>query len=409
VSHDAVRRANLSNLLRMVHTSGVVSRAELTARTGLNRSTVADLVRELSQRGLVAEGSPLATGAPGRPSPSVTVRTDGIYVLALDVKVDSVAAATVSLGGHRLASKRVAHPRSRRDISTVLDALAGLGTELMEELPDTQRLVGIGVSIVGLVPRSDAMVEVTPNLGWSDVPLAEALRARLRRRVPIVVSNDGDAGALGERVHGVARGIDDLLYVSGEVGIGGGIIAGGRALGGAVGHAGEIGHTLVDPQGEPCRCGARGCWETVIGEAALLRRAGLPEDGGQRAVSQLRGAALRGDDAALAAMEAVGRWLGLGLAGLVNVLNPQLIVLGGLHGEFHRFLAVSAAEELERNSLVARGSPTEIVPAMFGVDSSLIGAAEDALQPLLRDPMTWPSWNAGDTSPDGFTGAISVG
>lgn len=408
LSHDAVRRANLSNVLRMVHTSGVVSRAELTARTALNRSTVADLVRELSSRGLVSEGDPLATGTPGRPSPSVTVRTDRAYVLALDVKVDSIAAATISLGGHTLRSKRVDRPRARAGVAEVVDDLAALGRELMTDLPRRQRLVGIGVAIVGPVRRSDGVVRVTPNLGWTDVPLAEELRARLRRRVPIVVSNDGDAGALGERVHGVARGVDDLLYVSGEVGIGGGIIAGGQALGGAVGYAGEIGHTTVEPNGVRCRCGDRGCWETVIGEAAVLRFAGRAEDGGQQALTEVREAAAAGEHAALEAMEQVGRWLGIGLAGLVNVLNPRLIVLGGLHGELHPFIAEVASEELQARSLVARSSPVDIVPTMFGVDSSLMGAAEDALQPLLRDPMTWPSWSRGDRSPSGFTHALSL-
>lgn len=392
----------------MVHTSGVVSRAMLTMRTGLNRSTVADLVRELGERGLVAEGDPLATGTPGRPSPSVTVRTDRVYVLALDIKVDSIAAATVGLGGHRLQSKRINRSRKRMGVTEVIDDLAALATELMDALPQRQRLVGIGVAVVGPVRRSDGVVRLAPNLGWTDVPLAEELRNRLGKRVPIVISNDGDSGALGERVHGVARGLDDLLYISGEIGVGGGIIAGGQALGGAVGYAGEIGHTTVDPEGSECRCGHRGCLETFIGEAAVLQATGRALDGGQDAVLEVLTAAEAGDPDTLAALEHIGRWLGIGLVGLVNVLNPALIVLGGLHGQLHPFIVEAATEELESRSLVARGSPVQVVPASFGVDSSLMGAAEDALQPLLRDPMNWPTWTQGDQSPEGFTQAMSL-
>lgn len=408
LSHDAVRRANLSNVLRMVHTSGVVSRAVLTARTSLNRSTVADLVRELSSRGLVAEGDPMATGTPGRPSPSVKVRNDRVYVLALDIKVDSIAAAIVGLGGQQLAATRVRRSRKPGEVAAVVDQLAELATELMNDMPQRQRLVGIGVSVVGVVRRSDGVVRIAPNLGWKDVPLAEEVRRRLKKRVPIVVSNDGDAGALAERVHGVGRGVDDLLYISGEVGIGGGIIAGGQALGGAVGYAGEIGHTVVEPDGEKCRCGQRGCWETVVGETALLRRAGYPEDGGLQALAEVHEALEASEPFAVEAVASIGQWLGVGLAGIVNVLNPQIIVLGGFYGRLHSYLVEEAIHELDARSLVARGSPIEIVPSGFGADSSMMGAAEDAFQPLLRDPMTWPSWMRGDTSPAGFSRGMSL-
>jgi hypothetical protein len=138
-----MRRGNLSTVLRLLHAEGTTTRAALTARTGLNRSTTADLVRELVECGLVTEGEPLATGAPGRPSPTVNVRTDRVFVLALDVRVDSLAAASVTLGGSQLHTQRLERARTRTDVTSTLDDLTRLAAQVSEPLPRQQRLVGI--------------------------------------------------------------------------------------------------------------------------------------------------------------------------------------------------------------------------------------------------------------------------
>jgi predicted NBD/HSP70 family sugar kinase len=386
VGQDVVRRVNLSHVLRLLHASGPRTRAELTAFTGLNRSTVAALVADLAARQLVTEGEARATGTPGRPSPMVSLRTDRHVVLALDVGVDSLAAATVALGGHRLAHVRLERPRRRTVVDTTIEDLGTLADEVLGELGRGHRLVGIGVSVAGLVRTDDGFVHVAPNLGWRDVALAELLRARLRRRVPIAVANDADAGALAERVHGAGRGVDDLVYISGEVGVGGGVIVDGRPLRGVGGYAGEIGHIPVDVDGLPCVCGAVGCWETRVGEAALLRLAGEPEEGGRDAVDRVLAAAEEGDAVALGALEELGRWMAVGLAAIANVFDPQRIVLGGLHGRVHPYLNGQVAEP-PRSELLTVREPVQIVPAVLA-DSSLAGAAELAFGAILDDPTT---------------------
>jgi predicted NBD/HSP70 family sugar kinase len=395
---DALRRFNLSTVLRLLHTEGTATRAELTARTGLNRSTVGALVRELSDHGLVAEGAAVATGAPGRPSPTVSVRTDRVAVLAVDIKVDSVAAATITLGGTRLAQQRVRRDRDDSTVDGTLDALEGLARETLATLPSRQRLLGIGASVAGLVRHPEGTVDLGPNLGWSEVPFGELLKKRLRRRVPVVVGNDGDTGALAERVHGAGRQVQHLLYLSGEVGVGGGIISSGRPIVGSAGYAGEVGHMTVDAEGERCGCGNTGCWELRIGERALLRAAGRAEDGGHDATTEVVSAARAGERAALDAMDEIGRWTGIGLASLVNTLDPRRIVLGGLHAVLHPFLVGAATTELRSRSVVAARTGVEIVPAAFGIDSSLVGAGEAALQALLADPT-----GTGDRAPSVHT------
>ena len=185
-------------------------------------------------------------------------------------------------------------------------------------------------------------------------------------------------------------GVDNVLFISGEVGVGGGLIVDGRPLTGVAGYGGEIGHIPVNPAGAACRCGSVGCWETEVGEGALLRRAGHPAAGGRAAVEAVLREAADGSPVALAALDHVGRWLGLGLAGLVNVLNPRLVVLGGLFGRIH---PLDRGRPSRRSSTAGRlpapRALVRVVPASLGVDAPLLGAAELAFEPLLADPAAW--------------------
>jgi predicted NBD/HSP70 family sugar kinase len=389
---ERVGRDNLSAVLREVHRHGAVSRSELAERTGLYRQTIRSLVGQLAERGLVdEEGTPTA-GTRGRPSLVVRPRTDAVRVLALDVEVDSVAAAVVSLGGTVLRSVRVARPRHVADPAATIDALAAAaGTVLRAGPRDAQGVLGIGVAVVGLVRRDDGLVRLAPNLGWTDVPLADLVATRLALGVPVAVGNEADLGGMAEHLRGAADGARDVLYVSGEVGIGGGLIVDGRPLDGHRGYAGEIGHLAVNPGGRRCGCGATGCWETEVGEAALVRRAGIADaDAGESAVARVLEAADAGDDTARQAIADVGRWTGIGLASLVNVLNPEVVVLGGLLARLHPRIAAVVDDELRRRATTALREGLVVRPARFGADAPLLGAAELALEPCLADPGSLP-------------------
>lgn len=388
---EEVRRHNLSVLLRHLHAAGPTTRSDLTARTGLNRSTIGVLVGDLAARGFVVEGKATATGGPGRPSPPVHPRPEGAVALALEVDVDSLAAATVGLGGHVLGRRRVDRPGGRFSPEDTVDELARLARPLLRRLPAGAPVVAAGVAVVGLVRVGDGCVRVAPNLGWVDVPLAALVRRRLRLRVPVAVGNEADLGARSEHVRGAGVGIDDLVYLSGEVGVGAGIIVGGRHLRGAEGYGGEVGHLPVNPAGQACGCGSVGCWETEVGEGALLRRAGRSAEPGDRtAVRTLLDDARAGDDAARAAVEAFGRWLGVGLAGVVNVFNPRRVVLGGLFAELHPLVARTVDAELDGRALDASRAVVDVVVSALGVDAPLLGAAELALDELLGDPTRMP-------------------
>jgi predicted NBD/HSP70 family sugar kinase len=384
---ESVHRANLSAIVRGLHEHGPQTRSALVAATGLTRSAIRTLVGELSEAGLVAEDHPVRLGTPGRPSPLVRLISSSAVVLSLEILVDSIAAAIVGLGGETLDRIRIDRPRKHLSVDDVVADLAALTGDLRAR--DDGPIIGIGVAVAGIVRRQVGLVLMAPNLGWVDVPLGARLARALAVTVPIAITNEADAGILAEHRRGAAVGLDDALFVSGEVGVGGGVIVGGRPLVGTDGFAGEIGHMTVNPDGAACRCGARGCWETEVGEGMLLSQAGYPADAGRAAVDQLLLDAADGSPVALAALGYVGRWLGIGLGSIVNVLNPRIVVLGGLHARTYPFVREVLEAELAAHSLPAPRAQVRIVPAMLGIDAPLVGASELAFEPLLADPAAW--------------------
>jgi len=386
---ETVRRANLGAIVRELHAHGPLSRSELVARTGLTRSAIRGLIGELAAAGLVTESRAARLGTPGRPSPLVRLDPDGAVVLALEIEVDSLAAAVVGLGGHVFELERVDRPRGHSSVDETVADLADLADLVRSRRPADDPLIGVGVGVVGVVRRADGFVSMAPNLGWRDVALGRAVAVALGGVAGVSVANEADLGALAEQRRGAARGQDHVIFISGEVGVGGGLIVDGLPLTGAAGYGGEVGHMTVDPGGAPCGCGSVGCWETVVGGGALLERAGRSRESGRAGIDAVLRDAADGSEIALAALYHVGRWLGIGLASLVNVLDPRLIVLGGLFGRIHAFVIGPLTRELDRRTLPASRALVRVVPATLGVDAPLLGAAELAFEALLTDPAMW--------------------
>jgi predicted NBD/HSP70 family sugar kinase len=389
---DIVRRHNLSTVLRRIHVSGQASRSDLAAYTGLNRSTVGALVSDLVARDLVRE-RPGAGGVPGRPSPVVESNPEGISVLALEVFADSLAAARIGIGGRVLARIRIDRPRQATSPESTVRTLAAIARQLLEPDNGTRSgpILAVGIAVAGVVRSDDGVVVVGPNLAWRDVPLARLVATALEIDAPVLVGNDADLAALAEHVRGAGIGSDDFICLWGEVGVGAGIIAGGRPLTGVSGFAGEVGHLPLNPAGLLCHCGSSGCWETEIGEDALLRQAGeIAPGGGRPAVEAVLDAASRGDPLALQALESVGRWTGIGIAALANAFNPGRVVLGGLFAITDPFTRPAMEQALAAHLMSTTYEVLDIVLARLGIDGPLLGAAELALDRALADPATVP-------------------
>lgn len=383
---ETVRRANLGAIVGELHLHGALSRSAIGARTGLTRSAVRGLIGELVAGGLATEERSLPLGGPGRPSPLVRPRPEGALALAIEISVDSFGVAVIGFGGTIHHRSRVDRPRGHLSLDAIVGDVAELAAPRIDQLRGDPALVGVGVAVAGIVRREDGMVRLAPNLGWRDEPLAARLGSALRLDAPVLVANEADVAGLAEYRRGAAAGADSVLHITGEVGVGGVFIIGGRPFSGAAGYAGEVGHMPVNHDGSRCGCGSVGCWETEVGEGAMLARAGYPADAGRDAVSSVIGAARRGEPRAVAAVDEVGTWLGIGLAGLINVYNPAMVVLGGLFQRIHPLIAERLARALDERALRPSRETVAIVPGLLGVDAPLIGAAELALEPLLSNP-----------------------
>jgi len=365
-----------------VHEDGPVTRAELTRRTGLNRSTTLALVGELVDLGLVHEETP-APGTPGtgvgRPSSVVRASSD-VLAAAVTVEIDAVGVALVGLDG-TVRDREVESQLDVPSAAQAMDAVARVLAVLTARTDPAARIVGVGVAVPGIVRVEDGTVRDAPHLGWRDEPFAAPLADRIG--LPVRAANDANLGAWAERLYGSARGVDDLVYLNGGAsGIGGGIVSAGRPFSGADGYAGELGHTFVAANGIRCHCGAVGCLETEASRSALTRVTGTPPD----------------DLAALAVALAAGRpevervvdrqvaALATGLRNAIHTVDPEVVVLGGFLGTLLGHVEGRIEADVRAQSMPAMTERLRIVPAALGTDVLVRGAAEIGFRDLLLDP-----------------------
>lgn len=375
---DEARRHNRSALLRRLHVDGPCTRATLATELGLNRSTIKAVVDGLAESGVVTEAVPVRRTGAGRPSLMVLPRAESAVVLAVDVRVEQVAMSMVGLGGQVIGRHSWNLRRATRTPGEVITHVAESAQLLAEELAVTPH--GAGISVPGVVRRVDGWVHEAPNLEWRDIALGARLGAVLK--VPVQVANDAELGALAEHVRGVAREVADLVYISADRGVGGGVISAGRPLRGTRGYVGELGHIVVRPGGRTCYCGSRGCWETEVGEAALCRALGLPDDTPRGVVvAELRSLETAPQPGPL---DEFAEWLATGLVTVVNMMAPELVVLGDLFTALPAGVVDHVRRLVHERSLVSRAvGGTRIETSPLGRDAKLVGAAELAFEPVL--------------------------
>lgn len=394
-----IRRSNLSLVLRHVSERGQSSRSAVALATGLNKTTITSLVNELQARGLLKEIGPRHAGSVGRPSLVLALDGSRTGALGMEVNVDYIAAFATDLAGRVLIDRRIGFDAMEAGPDRSLDKLA---TVISRAVADLDRLgvalSGVTVAVPGLIEASTCTVTLAPNLGWREVPVADRLvAAGVPADVPITIDNDANLAALAECSSGVAMGVSDLVYLTGEVGVGCGIISGGRPYRGADGFAGEVGHVVVDPAGDLCGCGRTGCWETKVGLAALVRMATPDHAYGtdqrfvrdpEERLAEIEQRRAEGDLRVDAAVIEVGRWLGRGAALLVNLFNPRMIVLGGYFARLADRLIPVAQKELERSSVAMAAGRCRFAISEFGFGAASRGAAHVVTERVLSDPTT---------------------
>ena len=358
-----VRRHHLSVVLGHLVRNGPRSRATLAQETGLTKATVSLLVADLLDRDLVEELDTPRHGRVGRPATDVAAAGRGVGGLGLEIDVDRVAASVVDLTGDVRAHRTHAGDNRTLRSGRVIDRLRKVAHEVLTEADAAGiNCVGGTLALPGLVDPVAGTLFVAPNLHWFDADIASATeRLALPPALTLTVDNEANLAALAELRLGAGQGLSSFVYVSGGIGIGAGVVLDGRVARGAHGFAGELGHVVVDPDGRPCSCGARGCLETIAGAD------------GHATAEQLA-------DALAAALRSV-----------VHVIDPEAVLLGGTFAARGDDFATAVRERLHASTLGARWSPCDVRAAALGADATLIGAATVALDGVVADPTRVPA------------------
>lgn len=379
---EGVRQRNLAEVLRLLHREGPLSRARLTERTELNRSTIADLVATLADAGLADEREPDPTRQVGRPSPVVAVSPD-VIAIAVNPEVDAITVGAVGLDGRLLE-------RERHEVDDVptLDDTASIVGEIVARWRGgalaATRFVRAGVAVPGLVRAGDGVVRFAPHLGWRELPVAAVLAEATGMQT--VVGNDATLGAHAEHLFGAARGRRDVVYLNGGAGgIGGGLIIGDVLVGGAGGYAGEWGQNRPGILDAADRRAGDGVLEDEVNRARLLAAVGLAVADEPTLAAALAAAT---DPAVAAEVARQRRILATALTNAVNVLNPSVIVLGGFLATIGEPDLAALLASVRAQALAAPAADVELTTAALGEDRLLIGAAELAFAALLEDPLT---------------------
>jgi predicted NBD/HSP70 family sugar kinase len=379
-NRDVVRQHNLSILLQMIHFYGTVTRSQLAAATGLNRSTISDLVAELEQLGFATETVAASASGVGRPSYVVTASTK-VVAFAVHPEVDATTVGVVTLSGKVLKTLRVPMSESPTSAVSVQTAAAAIA-ELKKGLDADQKIAGVGVAIPGQVRVSDNVVRLAPQLGWVEQPFGSMLSQI--SGLPVFVDNDASIGCMAERNFGAARGYLDVVYLyAGSGGIGGGAIVNGSQLRGASGYGGELGHVRIGGSNDKDYSGLAGTLESMVRRDDLLHVfkmfSATDEELDIEIQSTKSGEAKKILGAQIDA-------LGAGISSYVNIFNPEVIVLAGFLTSLFSYDPDRLLAAVKKGSLNASSERVIIRAGELGADLLMIGSAELAFKPLLENP-----------------------
>ena len=393
-----IREINLSSVLVNLHQNGPLSRAQLAAITDLNKSTISSLVEDLIDRDLVVEYGIDASGI-GRPATLLNLNPRAGSIIGVEIGVDFISVILTSLTGQILWQHCDDFDSKYRQVETISRVFQIIDEACEVAQERGERLLGMGLALPGMVNVEEGILAFSPNLQWSDVTLGEIFTKYTG--LPVFIDNDANAAAMGEHLFGVARQAKHFLFIIDGVGVGGGLFLNGDLYRGANGLAGEIGHTsMYVEQASPCRCGNNGCWENLANQSSLYERIRRRLEVGR--TSSIRGilanrnspltlsiitqAAKAGDYEALEALRETGSALGMGVANLINIFNPEMVVIGGSMSAASEFIIPSVQMIVEKRSLANIRKHTQILGSAFGTDASVVGAAALVVQAIYLNP-----------------------
>lgn len=392
-----LRKINLASVLGYIHGEAPISRVRLAHLTQLNKSTISSLVVELIERGLVHETGLDSSGA-GRPATHLELNPNAGRILGVELGVGFISVMLTDFTG-RLLGRGTESITGENDQQSVIAAALRIVDRLLAGFEPERRLLGVGLTVPGMVNLENRVLVFSPNLRWRNSPLGEIFSRHTGAGVWI--ENDANASALAEHLFGVARKNRHFIFVTLGVGIGGGLFLNGELYRGAGGFAGEIGHTSLSmEQNQPCRCGNSGCWENSTNQYALIERvrarldvgrpsrisAWMAEPNAPLTLEMIAQAADQGDVTALEALSETGRLIGLKVANLINLFNPERIVLGGAMSIVAPHLLPAIQDVIETRALPEGRGCVQVDISAFGSDANVVGAMALVVKSILSDP-----------------------
>lgn len=364
-----VKRENKALVLEKIQEKAPISRASIAQETGLNKGTVSSLVSELINEQLIYE-SGIGKSSGGRRPVMLLLNETAGFTISIDLGVKSVLGVLTDLTGNIKAEERVYF--QNETVEEVLPLLLQLIDGLKKQAPASPYgIVGIGVGVPGVITTNGEIL-LAPNLGWKNVPLKQILQDHYD--VPILVENEANAGAYGEKVYGIGQMTNEIVYISASIGIGVGLILDGKLYKGLRGFSGELGHMTIEKDGKHCRCGNQGCWELYASQKALLEQAktlGYPDP----TLEQLVDAAKNGEKGIIQLFESLGDYLGIGITNIIHIFNPGQVIVGNALQQAEKYIIPAIENRIEKNAIGFNKNDVQINTAKLQKYSTVMGMA----------------------------------
>lgn len=391
-NRDLIRAINRSIILNVIKTRGPIGRAEVARLTALSPATVTAITADLINEGLVFEKEP-GDSSGGRRPILLAINPTGAYVVGLKLMEDRLVGALTDLEASVVCKQTIPLGRDAgkgrqkvRSPEETVETIASLVESMLAcEGVEASRLLGVGIGLAGIVDSEGGVLRKSPFLGWLNLPLRDLMQERLN--APVYIDNDVNTLTLAEQWFGAGQGVDDFLVITVGRGVGMGIVVNRQFYRGARGGAGELGHTVVDPQGPLCECGKRGCLETFVGDHGLLRMAGelLGKDA-PLSTDELLALAEDGDGRAREVFSKAGQLLGLMIANLINLFNPQRVIISGEGARYGTLLFEPMRAAINQHALPALAEDAQVQVEPWGDDAWARGAASLVLSALFEPP-----------------------
>ncbi|MGN8647457.1 ROK family transcriptional regulator [Gracilibacillus sp. HCP3S3_G5_1] len=386
-NQHVVKKENKALVLDTIQDRAPISRAAIANITGLNKGTVSSLVSELIEEKLIHESGTGKSSGGRRPVMLLLNETAG-FTISVDLGVTSILGVLTDLRGTIISEKKIHFKNPALD--EVLTLLYQLMDQLKKDAPDSAYgIVGIGVGVPGVVSREGEIL-LAPNLGWKKVPLQQILFDHYK--IPVIVENEANAGAYGEKVYGVGQLSNEIVYTSVSTGIGVGLILDGKLYKGLRGFSGELGHMTIEQDGPACRCGNKGCWELYASENTLLKQADIAGIA-NATVEKIVEMADQGDTNAIQLLEELGDYLGVGITNIINIFNPEQVIVGNTLRQAEKYIIPAIEKRIEKNAIGFNKNDVQLNIAKLKKYSTVMGMAAFNIESFFKETDNEPIMN----------------